>query len=198
MLGAAPLAHRPLVAAPLLPRPFSVAASDAEYGWAAWSFSRQAKLNAWSWHGLGASNLHAWAVLGNCMYVRKESDSFVHVMLPDVFIGSDATSTDSDSVEATTQWLDFGKVGKLKALEGIDADCQNVTAIEVYISTDGGRTGELAASLPIGDNRGGWTYNGEVIPISLAATEFKLRFVCDPLAEAQVNRVSLHWTPLEG
>jgi hypothetical protein len=194
MIGAYPLAHRPLASAAKTPRAWQSAPTSGEFGWAAWSFSRQAKLNAWGWHGLGSSSgLFAWATLGNCMYVRRDSDSLVHVMKPDTYLAAGVASSDSGSVEATTQWLDFGKPGKVKALTGIDADCRNVHTIEVYISEGGAREGTLAESIPIGDNNGGWTYNGEMIPLAVAATEFMVRFVGDPNTEVQVNRLTLHW-----
>ena len=195
MLGSFPLGTRPLTTAPRLPRSFAVAAQVGEFGWAAWSFSRQAKLNSWSWHSLGDTSLYAWAALGNNIYVRKEADSFVHIMQPDVFLASDEASTDSDSVEATTQWLDFGKPGKTKTLSGFDFDGQNVTTVEVYVSLNGGRTGTLAASFAVGQNNGGWTYNGEMIPAEEAgaATEFKLRFIGDAKQEVQVNRLTIYY-----
>lgn len=201
MLAAAAFGSRPLAARPLLPRPFVVKVPAGEYGWAAWSYSRQAKLNAWSWHGLGAfggANVNAWAVLGNTIYMRREADGFVHMMQPDAFLQPGEENTESAAVEATTQWLDFSKPGKLKALTGIDFDGAGVLAVEVYVSAGGDRDGVLAESVPVGDNQGGWTYSGETIPLSSAGTEFKLRFLCDPRGEAQVNRLSLHFDLLEG
>jgi hypothetical protein len=198
MLASFPLAHRPLTSTERNPRPFRASASVGEFGWAAWSFSRQAKLNAWAWHGLGVNGIFAWAALGNCVYVRKDNDTAVHVMQEDVYLGEDDASSDSTSVIATTQWLDFSKPSKMKALTGIDADCQNIDTIEVYISVDGGRTGELADTIAIGDNAGGWTYNGEVIPLNLAATEFMLKIIASPNTEAQINRITLHFDELTG
>lgn len=200
MFGSHSFASRPIVSAPKLPRPYAVVAVEGEYGFAAWSYSRQAKLNAWSFHGLGGDTLYAWATLGNYVYVRKEGTDFVHALLPDDFYAEGATSTDSGSVEAVTQWLDFGKPGKKKALSGIDADCKNVTTIEIYVSEDGGRTGTLASSIAIGSNDGGWTYNGEVISTEDvgSATEFMLRFVCDGDLEAQINRVTLYFDEVAG
>jgi hypothetical protein len=198
MLGTSPLAARPRVASPPLPRPYKVAAIVGEYGWTAWSFSRQAKLNAWSWHGLAKAGVLAWAGLGNTIYLRKDTDTLVHALQPDVFFAAGEANTESTSVEATTQWLDFGKPGKMKALSGIDFDGQNVDAIEVYVSENGGRTGTLAATIPIGDNQDGWTYNGEMIPLELAATEFMLKFIGDANQEVQVNRLTLYWDEISG
>jgi hypothetical protein len=198
MLGTGSLASRPLVAAPTLPRPHQIAAANGEFGWTAWSFSRQAKLNAWSWHGLGGASVFAMATLGNTVYIRKDADSYVHAITPDVFFNAGDENTESASVEATTQWLDFGKPGKMKALTGIDADVQNVTAIEVYVSEDGSRDGVLSETVAIGSNQDGWTYSGEVIPLESAGTEFKLRIVGDGNLEAQVNRITLYFTEIQG
>ena len=205
MLGAFPLASRPLVATPRQPRPFRVAALVGEYGWAAWSYSRQAKLNAWAWHGVGASGINSWATLGDRIYVRREGDSYVHVMQPDVFLAEGVTSTDSASVEATTQWLDFGKPGRLKALTGIDMDVLGVQTVQIYVhipdaTNPRSRVGTLAATLSLINAETGWTYNGELIPTEDvgAATEFMLRFVCDAKQESQINRISLYWQDLEG
>lgn len=198
MLASAAFASRPLASGPLTPRPFLMQALVGEYGWAAWSFSRQAKLNAWAWHGLGTQNPLAWAALGSHLYMRKDSDDAVHVMAPDTFLAADEASFDSDSVEATTQWLDFGKPGKMKALTGIDADCQNVSSIEVYVAEGGNRAGVLVETIHIGSNQQGWTYSGEMIPLSCAGTEFKLRFIGDPNMEVQVNRLTIHFDEIAG
>lgn len=198
--GSATLGSRPLASSPRLPRAFRIASVVGEYGWATWSFSRQAKLNAWSWSGIGSTNIYAWATLGNVLYVRKESDSYVHALSPDVFYTADDTNTESTSVEITTQWLDFGKPGKMKALSGVDFDCQNVTTLEVYVSENGGRTGTLAATIAVSDTDTGWTYNGEVIPLDEAgaATEFMLRFIGDGNLEVQVNRITLYYDEITG
>lgn len=193
MLGTVTLATRPLAAAPRLPRPYKVAAVAGEFGWAAWSFSRQAKLNAWAWHGLGQANILGAAVLGNSVYVRKDTDDNLHVMTPDSFYAEGEVSTDSLSCEATTPWLDMGQPARTKALTGIDMDARGITAVEVYISEGGDRTGVLAETIPIGDADGGWTYNSEVVPVTVMATEFKLRFIFDNLGEAALHRLSLHW-----
>jgi hypothetical protein len=201
MYGSSAIASRPIVSAPRLPRPYRAAPSSGEFGFAAWSFSRQAKLNAWAWHGLGESDgVLGWATLGNYTYLRREAEGFIFALLPDTWHTAEETSADSDSVEASTQWLDFGKPGQMKALTGIDCDVKNVTDIEVYISVDGGRTGELAASFPVGDNNAGWTYNGELIPCEEvgAATEFKLRFIGDANQEVQINRLTLYWDAVQG
>lgn len=192
MFGSSSLATRPLACGSRLPRPYKIAALAGEYGWSAWSFSRQAKLNAWGWHGLGMDNLHAWANLGNNIYTRKEADSFVHLMQPEVF----TSSADSQSVEATTQWLDFKSPGKRKALTGIDFDGTNVATVEVYVSEAGNRAGVLAESIVVGSHQGGWTYSGELLPLSCDGTEFKLRFICLPGVEARINRLSIHFDEL--
>lgn len=198
LLAAVPLAHRPLAAGMRLPRPYALTAINGEYGWAAWSFSRQAKLNAWSWHGLGMDGVFAWANMASYIYVRKEADGLVHQMLADTFLAAGEATTDSTSVVATTQWLDFGKPGVIKSLTGIDFDGMGVSTIEVYLAIDGDREGELADTLPIGSNAGGWTYNGEILPVNAAGTEFKLKFIGDPNTEVQINRLTLHWDQVQG
>ena len=201
MFASIPLASRPLAAAPKLPRPVSAAAGVDQYGYAAWSYSRQAKLNAWSWHGLGAfggANVHAWACLGNSIYLRREDGGLIYILEPDVFLGAGEENAESLTVQAETQWLDFGKPGQTKALTGLDFDGQNVAAVEVYISVNGDRVGTLAGSFAVGDNAGGWTYNGEVIPLEGvgAATEFKLKFIGDPNRECQINRFTIYFDVL--
>jgi hypothetical protein len=199
MLGTYSLASRPLASSPRLPRAFRAAAIMGEYGYAAWSFSKQAKLNAWSWHGIGALlNVLAWAPLGNVVYMRNEADSFIYALQPDTFLTDADNNAESTSVEATTQWLDFGKPGKMKALTGIDFDGVGITAVEVYVATEGARDGELSESVPIGSNQGGWTYSGEVIPLSSAGTEFKVRFIGEPNTEVQVNRMTIYFDEVQG
>jgi hypothetical protein len=198
MLGAASLASRPLAAAAATPRPWTASAVAGEYGWAAWSFSRQAKLNAWAWHGVGTTNVLAWATLGNCMYFRRDDDQAIHIMEPDVYIEDGATSTDSQTCEATTAWLDGGKPTQMKALTGIDADVKNVNFIMVYVSDGGDRDGVLVETIPIGANDFGWTYSGETIPVTATSTAFKLKFVASATAEAQINRVSLIYDEVAG
>lgn len=206
MLGSHALASRPLVSAPLQPRPFLVAAVSGEFGWAAWSYSRQAKLNAWTWHGIGAlGNVRNWAALGNVVYVRDESDDLVYAIQPDVFLASADTNAESTSVEATTQWLDFGKPGKMKALTGMDLDVLGIVTVEVYVfipdpENPRDRSPTLAASYSLVDADSGWTYNGEVIPTEDvgAATEFMLRFIGEANQEVQVNRITLYWDEVVG
>lgn len=198
MLGSVTLATRPLVSIPRTPRPFKVAAVVGEFGWAAWSFSRQAKLNAWAWHGLGQANILAAAVLGNSVYVRKDTDDNLHVMTPDSFYAEGEVSTDSDSVVAATQWLDFGSPSQTKALYGFDFDAENIIAVEVYIPDRGNRDGVLAETVQVAAADGGWTYDGELIPVSVTSTAFKLRFIADGLKEAKLNKVSLHWERVDG
>lgn len=198
MYGTVPFASRAFASGPHTPRPFVPQAIDGEYGWAAWSYSRQAKLNAWTWHGIGATNLNSWATLGNVIYIRRESDNFVHTLQPDVFLADGDENTESTSVEAVTQWLDFGKPGKRKALTGIDFDGQSITSVEIYVSVDGDRDGVLAETIAVGSSQDGWTYSGEMLPLSIDGTEFKLRFLGDANAEAQINRFSLHFDEIAG
>jgi hypothetical protein len=201
MLGAYSLASRPLVSSARLPRPFTVDAVGGEFGWASWSYSRQAKLNAWTWNGIGALGaINSWATLGNVIYVRDETDTYIYAMQADVFFADGETNSESTTVEATTQWLDFGKPGKKKALAGMDFDGKDITAVEIYVSENGGRDGVLAASIAVSDNDGGWTYNGELIPLEEvgSATEFMLRFIGDPDVEVQINRVTLWYDEVAG
>lgn len=201
MFSTTTFASRPRATSPRLPRAFQVSPTAGEFGWATWSYSRQAKLNAWSWSGVAnLGNVNNWASLGNAVYVRGEADTRIYIMQPNAFLAAGETNSDSDSVEVITQWLDFGKPGKMKALSGMDFDGQNVETIEVYVSVNGGRAGTLAASIPIGDASGGWTYNGEVIPLEEvgAATEFKLRFICDGNQEAQINRLTVYFDEIQG
>ena len=170
-----------------------------EYGWAAWVYSKTAKLNAWSWHGLGATslaNIDSWATLGTSIYMRREGLTSLYVMQPDTFIGELEANSESPNVYAETQWLDFGKPGILKSLTGIDFDGQNVIRVEVYVAIGGSRIGELADIAEVGSSQGGWTYSTEVIPVTASGTEFKLRFVGDPDAEVQVNRVTCNFDDL--
>jgi hypothetical protein len=198
MLGSSPLASRPLTTSARLPRPFAVAPMSGEYGYAAWSFSRQAKLNAWGWHGVGnLGNVMAWATLGNAIYLRDDVDTAVHVLQPDTFLADTDTNAESTSVLATTQWLDMGKPTQTKALDGFDFDCVGIQAVNVYIPVDGDRAGTLAASVPVSTADGGWTYNGQVIPVGIAATAFKLEFIGAPNTECQVNRLTLHYSELQ-
>lgn len=198
LLASAPLASIPLAAGPRLPRPYRLFAPVGEYGWGAWSFSRQAKLNAWAWHGLGTDAPYAWATMSNYVYMRKDGDDVVHQMLEGTYYDPSETVTDSLSVEATSQWIDMGKPGQMKALTGIDFDGINVDSIEVYIAIDGDRDGQLADTIAIGDNAGGWTYSGEIIPVDATSTEFKLRFIGDSGLEVQINRLTLWWEPVQG
>ncbi len=205
MFGAGPTACRPYVSTPRLPRPYAVAAVTGEYGFAAWSFSRQAKLNAWSFHGLGGDTLYALATLGNYVYVRRDGVDFVDALRPDTFFTAAETNTESTSVEAVTQWLDFGKPGKMKALDAIDLDVLGIETVEVYVFIPNpddprDRTGTLAATISLVDAASGWTYNGEMIPTEDvgAATEFQLRLIGDANREVQINKITLHYTEITG
>lgn len=168
-----------------------------ENGWAAWTYSKTAKLNAWSWHGLGVnsnSRVNAWATIGNQIYLRRDSDTSLYAMTPDVFLAASEENQESQKVYAETQWLDFGKPGLLKGIEGMDFDGKNIDRIEFYMSVDGNRSGELAVSVPLSQD--GWTYSGGIIPVELASTEFKLRFVGSANLEVQVNKLTLYWEEL--
>lgn len=206
MLASLPLASRALAATPRSPRAFTVSALTGEYGWAAWSFSRQAKLNAWAWHGVGElESLVNVATLGNAIYMRSEADDFVYLMQPDVFLLDGQENAESETVEATTQWLDFGKPGKMKALEGMDFDVLGITSVEVYVFVPNpadprDRTGTLAATIALEDADSGWTYNGEVISTEDvgSATEFQLRFIAGADREAQINRITLYYSDVAG
>lgn len=199
MFGAVPFSSTPSSAGPRLARPTATVARAGEYGWASWIFSKQAKLNAWSWSGLGPSgraNIHAWAQLRNTMYLRRDNDQGLYVMRPDVFFDPLEPNDESQSVYAETQWLDFGKPGRLKAITGIDFDGVHVESVEFYIAVDGARSGVPVLTVPVGDAQDGWTYSGGTIPLDLASTEVKLVFVGDPKQEVQINRFTLYWDDL--
>jgi hypothetical protein len=168
-------------------------------GWASWVYSKTAKLNAWSWHGLGgtaSARINSWAPLGNNLYMRRDGDPSIHVMTADAYFAASDTNTESLAVYAETQWLDFGKPGIQKGLTGIDFDGQNVTSIEIYVSVDGDRVGVLCDSVPVGSDQGGWTYSGGILPALGNGTEFKLRFICNSNLDAQINRLSVYFDDL--
>lgn len=172
-----------------------------EYGWLAWSFSRQAKLNAWAWHGAGGAaraKVTGWASLGNRMFLRTDKEPYLLVMTPEVFLQDETEAAAYAACHATTQWLDFGKPGKMKALTGIDADCKNVSSIEIYVSAGGNRDGVLSETIAIGSNQSGWTYSGEVIPLASTGTEFKVKLLGPGNVECQVNRFTLHYDEIAG
>lgn len=196
MFASAPFTARPFASGQIPARQPLPASINGEYGWSAWTYSKTAKLNAWAWHGLGTSgtaNINAWAQLGTAIYLRKDGDGALHLMTPDVFFAEGDTNTESQSVYAETQWLDFGKPGDMKAITGLDFDGSNVAAVEVYVSENGGRDGSLAESLAVGSADGGWTYGGGILPLTVAGTEFKLRFIGDPNLEVQINRLTVYW-----
>lgn len=196
MFGAIPFSSAPSSASPRLLRPVASVARTGEYGYASWIYSKQAKLNAWAWNGLGPSgraSVHAWAQLRNTMYLRRDNDANLYVQRPDVFFDALEANEESQSVYAETQWLDFGKPGRLKGITGMDFDGVNVTSIEFYIAVDGLRIGTPVLTLPIGDAQAGWTYSGGTIPLELASTEVKLLFVGDAKQEVQINRFTVYW-----
>lgn len=198
--GSIPHHGRPFSSGQIPMRQVAWAVDPREYGWAAWTYSKQAKLNAWAWHGLGAtstSNVNAWTSLGSSVYLRREGDDTLYVMRQDTYVQPSEVNAESLSVYAETQWLDFGKPAERKALYGIDFDGVNVVTVEVYVSENGGRTGVLSETVPIMSADGGWTYNGDLVPLESAGTEFKLRFIGHPDLEVQVNRMTLHWDSME-
>lgn len=197
--ASSPFASIPLASSTPTARTTLLASSAGEYGWAAWTYSKTAKLNAWAWHGLGptgTANICAWAQLGNSMYLRRDGDEAIYTMQSEVWFDDDDTNNESQSVYAETQWLDFGKPGSFKALDGIDFDGVNVTSVDVYVSVDGDRTGTLAETILVGSSQDGWTYSGGVLPITVAGTEFKLRFNGDPDLEVQINRLTVYWSDM--
>lgn len=199
MFSAFGFSSRPFSAGQIPLRSISTYPRAGEYGWAAWTYSRQAKLNAWAWHGLGdsgTSNINAWAQLGNSVYLRRENSLALFAMRPDRFFSPGDVNDESQSVLAETQWLDFKAPGNLKALTGMDFDGLNVQAVEVYVSINGGRTGTLADTIQVGSANGGWTYNGEILPVEASGTEIKLRFIGHPDLEVQVNRLTIYYDDL--
>lgn len=197
MFAALPLSSRPFAAGPVTSADAIAAALGAENGWAAWTYSKTAKLNAWSWHGLGTSDtakVYAWSTIGNSIYLRRDDDEVFYVMRPDTFFASTDTNPESSKVYAETQWLDFAKPGNLKCITGLDFDGKNITSVDFYISVDGERNGTSVISVALSQD--GWTYSGGVIPVDLASTEFKMRFVGNANMEVQINRLTLYWEDL--
>lgn len=199
MFASAPTASRPFASGQIYPRQTLLASALGEYGWTAWTYSKTAKLNAWAWHGLGSTgtaNVNSWAQLGSSLYMRRDGDNSIYVMQPDVFFSESDVNSESQSVFAETQWMDFGRPGSLKSLNGMDFDGLRVESVEIYVSIDGDRTGTLAETIEVGSAQGGWTYSGGVLPVNVAATEFRLRFIGDPNFETQINRLTLYWDDL--
>lgn len=199
MFSAFTFSNRPFSAGQIPLRSITIVPRLGEYGWAAWTYSRQAKLNAWAWHGLGlsgTSNINSWAQLGNSLYLRRENALPLYVMRPDVFFADGEANDESTYVMAETQWLDFKAPGNLKSLTGLDFDGLNVQTVEVYVSVNGGRTGELADTIQVGSANGGWTYSGDVLPVDASGTEFKLRFIGHADREVQVNRLTVYFEDL--
>ncbi len=199
MFSAFAFSSRPFSSSQIPQRSTSTYPRAGEYGWAAWTYSRQAKLNAWAWHGLGesgSSNINAWAQLGNSVYLRRENSLSLYAMRQDRFFVAGDVNDESQSVVAETQWLDFKAPGNLKAITGMDFDGMNVLSVEVYVSLNGGRDGVLADTILVGSADGGWTYNGEILPVEASGTEFKLRFVGHPDLEVQINRLTIYYDDL--
>ena len=179
--------------------PYAVEVGQGEHGFAAWSYSRASKLNAWSWHGLGVGTgvrPFAWASLGRAVYMRQDGSTDLRVMKPDVFLTNEDTNIDSTTVLARTQWLDLGKPGNLKALTACDFDGQNILAVNIYSSVGGNRTGAFMQTVAVNDADQGWTYSGGLLPVSAHGTEFMIEFVADSESDAQVNRFTLHFDDL--
>lgn len=199
MWSALPTSSRPFSAGPSPSAAAISATLDAENGWAAWTYSKTAKLNAWSWHSLGTADtakVNAWATIGNSIYVRRDDDELFYVLRPNAYFEATDDNPESSKVYAETQWLDFGKPGNLKALTGLDFDGLNVESVLVYVSVDGDRIGQLADTILVGSAQGGWTYSGGVLPVDAAGTEFKLRFVGDANLEVHVNRLTIYFDDL--
>lgn len=172
-----------------------------EYGWLAWSFSRQAKLNAWAWHGAGGTpraKVAGWASLGNRMFMRSDKEPYLLVMTPDVFLQDETQAAAYATCGFTTQWLDFGKPGKRKAIYGIDFDGKNVGNLSILTSAGGDRNGTLADTIAVGSNQAGWTYSGEMLPVCADGTEFKIAFTGGGVGETQINRFTLYYDEIEG
>lgn len=178
------------------------------HGWLAWSYSRQAKLNAWAWHDSHYNDqttqytaITGWAALGSRMFMRALGPSSMFVMSPGNYTPEEtsiAVATQRNPCSVKTQWLDFGKPGKRKALTGIDFDGKGVQSIDIYVSVDGNRAGVLAESIAVGSSQGGWTYSGEMLPLSTDGTEFQLKLSAVLNQEIQVNRITLHWDDVDG
>jgi hypothetical protein len=197
--SSAPFSAVPFSSGMMLSHPTLLASSLGEYGWAAWTYSKTAKLNAWAWHGLGSTgtaNINAWAQLAGSMYLRRDGDEALYFLTPDVYFENAETNAESSSVYAETQWMDFGKPGSLKSLTGIDFDGVNIVSVLVYVSVDGDRVGQLADTILVGSAQDGWTYSGDTLPVNAAGTEFRLRFVGDPDLETQINRLTVYWDDL--
>lgn len=197
--GAYCFSARPFASSQMPVRQTLLAAANGEFGWSSWTYSKTAKLNAWAWHGLGGTgtaNVNAWATLGNSLYLRRDGEEAMYVMAPDIFYTPDELNSESHLVYAETQWLDFKLPGNLKALTAMDFDGMNVRQVEVYVPIDGNRDGELSDTILVGDADGGWTYNGDLLPVNATGTDFKLRFVGDPNLEVQVNRFTLYFDDL--
>lgn len=173
---------------------------SGNYFWAAWSYSRQAKLNAWAMHTTGGilrATMFAWAVLGNSVYMRNDKDTYLEVMNPNTW-GSEQTESGTFNIcDMSTQWLDFKLPGNRKSITGIDFDGKNLTSISVQTSDGGSRTGITADILYVGSNaQGGWTYSGEVLPMNADGTEFKFNFSGAGSNEVQLNRFTVYYEDL--
>ena len=136
MFASAAFTSRPFSSGQIPARQTLLAATNGEYGWSAWTYSKTAKLNAWAWHGLGVTgtaNINAWSQLGNSVYLRRDGDQSLYLMQPDVYFLASETNSESQAVYAETQWLDFGKPGDMKAwLDTFDA-CREAFGYDAQI-----------------------------------------------------------------
>jgi hypothetical protein len=167
--------------------------SGVKYGWASWSYSRQAKLNAWSAHS-AAAKISAWTTLGSTVFSRSDGDDYLMMMQPEVFGDEQVGAASAPyTAEMETQWLDMKKPGVRKTLNAIDFDGVNVSTVQIYASVDGNRDGVLLDTVSVGSNQAGWTYSGGMIPVQADGTEFKLKFIGTAGQDVQVNKVTLHY-----
>lgn len=173
----------------------------SEYGWLAWSFSRQAKLNAWAWHGAGGTpraKVLGWASLGNRMFMRTDKEQYLLVMTPEVFTQDQTEAATYAACGFTTQWLDFAKPGRRKVITGVDFDGKNVDSISILTSAGGDRNGTVADTIAVGSNQAGWTYSGEMLPTCVDGTEFRISFSGGGVGETQINRFTLYYDEIGG
>lgn len=197
MFASIPFASIPFSTSAPLAHPTLLASSAGEYGWAAWTYSKTAKLNAWAWHGLGGTgtaNVTAWAQLGGAMYLRRDGSEEIYRISPGTFLAEVAVNTESSSVYAETQWLDFKLPGKLKGITGMDFDGEGIESVDFFMAVDGSRVGVPVLSLQLSQD--GWTYSGGTLPVELASTEFKLRFVGHPNTDVRVSRFTIYFDDL--
>lgn len=176
-------------------------AIPAEDGWLAWTYNRQAKLNAWAMHGSNGpprAQIKGWAALGGRVYMRNNLDDYLMVMNKGVYTAEQiGGSFNPVTGSVYTQWLDFKLPGRIKQITGIDFDTKNVSSMTVFMAVNGDRTGYAAVDVPILSNQSGWTYSGEIIPVEAAGTEFKFGFTgMGSVVESQINRMTVYFEDL--